>query len=283
MIKYQYQIIRYIHDRITGEFVNVGVLLFEPASKFLECRVITRYSRISQFFGEINGSFLLSTLKQFQTQVSEIAGSIDEFLSNNQDFKDIASFSNYILPKDDSALMVTEVKYGIDVKAEAAFEDLYHRLVEQYIQEADQEQHTDHYAWQKIYKTYFDNVGVTQKLKKHSVKTKKDSIDFDKAWKNGVWNCYQTLSFDLKKTDSIKGKVYKWSGILKELETAKEEISLYFLTTTPKGNDPELNDFIKSTLTDHGTKKIKVSIVTEAEAEKFATQVRKDMEKSKII
>ena len=60
-------------------------------------------------------------------------------------------------------------------------------------------------------------------------------------------------------------------------------MSLYFLTTAPKENDPELNDFIKSTLTDHGTKKIKVSIVTEAEAEKFATQVRKDMEKSKVI
>ena len=129
MIKYQYQIIRYIHDRITGEFVNVGLLLFEPASKFLDCRVVNKYSRISQFFGEINGSFLLSTLKQFQTQVSEISGSMDEFLSNNKDFKDISSISNFILPKDDSALIVTDVKYGIDVKVEAAFEDLYHRLV----------------------------------------------------------------------------------------------------------------------------------------------------------
>jgi len=283
MIKYQYQMIRYIHDRITGEFVNVGLVMFEPTSRFLECKVITKYSRISQFFGEINGSFLLTTLKQFQNQVSEISKTIDEFLSKNKDFKDISSIANYLLPKDDSALIVTDIKYGIDVKVEAAFDDLYHRLVEKYSHENDEEQHTDHYAWQKIYKTYFDKVGVTQKLKKHSVKTKKDSIDFDKAWKNGVWNCYQTLSFDLKKADSIKGKVYKWSGILKELETSQEKMSLYFLTTTPKVNYPELNDFIKSTLTDHGTNKIKISIVTESEAENFAAKVRKDMEVSKVI
>jgi hypothetical protein len=283
MIKYQYQIIRYIHDRITGEFVNVGLVMFEPDSKYLDCKVITKYSRISHFFGDINGSFLLSTLKQFQNQVCEISKSFDEFLNNKKDFKDVSSITNYLLPKDDSALIVTDVSFGIDLKMEAAFDDLYNRLIERYTHDNDHEKHTDHYAWQKVYKSYFDKLGVTPKLKKHSVKTKKDSIDFDKAWKNGVWNCYQTLSFDLVKADTIKSKVYKWSGILKELETSDEKMSLYFLTTTPKVDEPGLSDFIKSTLEDHGNDRIKISIVTEAEAEGFAAKVRKAMQESKIL
>jgi hypothetical protein len=256
--------------------------MFEPTSNFLECRVITKYSRISHFFGEINGSFLLATLKQFQSQVKEISKSFDEFRSN-KDFKDLSSITNYLLPKDDSALITTEVKLGIDINVAAAFDDLYHRIVEMYSQESEQDLHTDYYAWQKVYKNYFDKFGITQKLKKHSVKTEKDTIDFDKAWKNGVWNCYQTLSFDLKKVDSIKSKVYKWSGVLKELETSKEQMKLYFLTTTPKGDDAELGDFIKSTLTDIDTDKIEVSVITEAEAEKFAAKVKKSMEESNVI
>ena len=282
MIKYQYQVIRYIHDRMTGEFVNVGLLLFEPASSYLECRVVTKYSRISNFFGEINGHFLLSTLKQFESQIGEISRSMNDFLSTNG-AKDISSISNYVLPKDDSALIVTEVKYGIDLKMESAFDDLYHRLVEKYSHENEHDVHTDYYAWQKVYKNYFDKAGVTPNLEKHSVKTKKDSIDFDRAWKNGVWNCYQTLSFDLKKAENIKSKVYKWSGILKALEASAEKMSLYFLTTSPKVNDPNINEFIKATLTDHGMDNIKVTIVTESGAEKFAAKVRKDMKESNII
>jgi hypothetical protein len=282
MIKYQYQIIRYIHDRITGEFVNVGLLMFEPTSNFLECKVITKYSRISHFFGEINGSFLLATLKQFQNQVAEISKSFEEFCSN-RDFKDISSVTNHLLPKDDSALIATDVKFGIDLRVEAAFDDLYHRIIEMYTHEVEQDLHTDYYAWQKVYKNHFDKFGITQKLKKHSIKTEKDTIDFDKAWKNGVWNCYQALSFDLKKADSIKGKVYKWSGVLKELETSKEEMKLYFLTTTPKVDDHDLRNFIKSTLTDIHTNNIEVSVITEEDAEKFAAKVRRDMEASNII
>ena len=30
MKPYQYQVIRYTHDRVTGEFVNVGVVLYVP-------------------------------------------------------------------------------------------------------------------------------------------------------------------------------------------------------------------------------------------------------------
>jgi hypothetical protein len=282
MIKYQYQTIRYVHDRITGEFVNVGLLMFEPTSNFLECKVINKYARISHFFGEINGSFLLTTLKQFQNQVMEISKSLKDFRSD-YDFKDISTVTDHLLPKDDSALVATDVKFGLDINVEAAFEDMYHRIIEAYNHDGEYELHTDHYAWQKIYKRYFDRFGVTQKLKKHSVRTERDTIDFDKAWKNGVWNCYQTLSFDLKKIDSIKNKVYKWSGVLKELETSNEPMKLYFLTTAHKANDHELDEFIKSTLTDVHTNKIEVSVITETEAENFASKVRKDMLESNVL
>jgi len=35
-----------------------------------------------------------------------------------------------------------------------------------------------------------------------------------------------------KTEEAIKSKVYRWSGIIRELETTKEEVHVYFLTTS---------------------------------------------------
>jgi len=65
MKKYQFQIVRYIHDRISGEFVNVGIIVYMPESRFLKSRFINKFSRISQLFVDVNGHSLLGALKHY--------------------------------------------------------------------------------------------------------------------------------------------------------------------------------------------------------------------------
>ncbi|MBK8521464.1 MAG: DUF3037 domain-containing protein [Chitinophagaceae bacterium] len=71
--KYQFQIVRYIHDRITGEFVNVGIIVYMPESRFLKSRFINKFSRISQFFIDVNGHSLLGALKQFDKEINIVS------------------------------------------------------------------------------------------------------------------------------------------------------------------------------------------------------------------
>lgn len=275
MIKYQYQIIRYVHDQFSQEFGNIGIVLFSPDRKFLNCKVITKFSRLSGFFGEINGYFLINSLKHFELRISQIAKELPDGLN-------ITEITKSILPKDDSALILTDTFYGVDLAPEIALYDLFERIVDKYSKDNYSEKHTDSYVWKNIYKTYFDKLGITQNLKKHTVETGKDKINFDRAWKNGVWNCYQSLSFDLKNDDSIKSKVYKWSGIIRELESSHEQLKLYFLTTAPQAEHANLKSFIDETLSlDKET--IKVRIIEEKDAEKFAEKVRADMEKSNAL
>ncbi|WP_114939437.1 DUF3037 domain-containing protein [Mucilaginibacter endophyticus] len=282
MKTFEYQVVRYLHDRTTGEFVNVGIVLFEPESRFLDAKVLTKFSRISNFFEEFNGYFLLSTLKHFQKEIRSV--NVDLLFFNSSDFIKfpdkfgLLEITNKILIPDDSALFVSESKKALDLDAQKALDDLYDRLVDKYTTDSAKEIHSDAYAWNKIYKTHFDKLGITAQLKDHTVKTDNDQIKFDKAWKNGVWNCYQSLSFDLKKDDAIKNKVYKWSGIIKELESSKEKINLYFLTTSPKANE-HLKSFIKDTLSQSDAD-INVTIVTENEAEQFARKVKTALEKT---
>lgn len=276
MKKFQYQIIRYMHDRVTAEFVNVGVVVYQPDIKFLQGKFITKSSRISQFFLDIDGQYLLSTLKQFEKGLAAASKKLSE---SSIYYNDLTEITNVILPKDDSALICSELLFGIDITPQIAVEDLFNRLVDKYNHKDPKEHKDDKYVWQKVYKQYFDKYEITNKLKSHTVETNHDHIEFDKAWKNGVWNCYQTLSFDLKQNDSIKNKVYKWSGILSELENSNEELHLYFLTVSSANKDKKINKFIEDTILKHdnGTS-LKVTIVNEAEADKFVAGVKKEIE-----
>lgn len=281
MIKYQYQILRYIHDQFTGEFGNVGIVVYSPESNFLRCKVVGRYSRLSDFFGNINGQFLIAGIKHFEVNINKIGENVNDFALERKLDNELSHITSILLPKDDSALQLTDTSYGLDIDPEITLLDLFERVIEKYNNEGQATHHTDYHAWSKVYKNYFDKYGITRKLKKHTVETGKDTIAFDKAWKNGVWNCYQALSFDLKSEDAIKGKVYKWSGIIKALEASKEKIHLYFLTTSPSEHK-DLSNFIKDTLTLKDDV-LAVEIVNEDSAEAFAVKVSKDMEASQAF
>ena len=273
MKKFQYQIVKYLHDSVTSEFVNIGVIVYQPETRFLASKFINKFGRISHFFTDINGQHIISTLRQFEKEIKVSSERLNELFSSGSS---LVNITNAILTPDNSPLVCSELFYGIDINPQSALDDLYERMIERYQSEPDKIHHDDKYVWKKIYKAHFDKYGITSNLKPHTIKTSHDSIEFDKAWKNGVWNCYQTLSFDLKREDSIKSKVYKWSGILSELENSDEAIHLYFLTSTPKNK--AITNFILDTLGKRKGPAIEVTIVNEKQADKFAQTVKKQIE-----
>lgn len=275
MKKYQYQIVRYIHDRVTSEFVNVGVIVYQKETNFFDSKFVSKYSRISKFFNSSTGANLIATLKNFEIQIQRISKQLTEIFQ--QEFNDISDITNIILPKDDSALECTITMQGLDVNPESALDGLFDRLVNKYIPETEKEARSDNEVWKTHYKKFFDKYNITKKLVSHEIKTKNDKIEFDKSWKNGSWHCYQALSFDLKRTESIKNKVYKWSGIINELENTNELIHLYLLMEDSKKHK-EINNFILDTFKNRDNENLKVSIVNQKEAEKFAKHVLYEIE-----
>jgi hypothetical protein len=273
MKKYQYQIVRYVHDRVTSEFVNVGIVLYQPDTKYLASKFISKYSRISKFFSGVRGTHIIATLKAFKARVKEIGETSNELFFN---FDDISQITNAILPKDDSSLECSEIFWGIDLDMDRAVTDLFDRIIDKYIQEHDPEALHDSDVWKNVYKEYFDKYNLTKKLTPHLVKTENDTIEFDKAWRNGELHCYHPLSFDLTKEDAIKNKIYKWSGIINELEKSEEPIRLFLLTVGPR-RFKSLNKLITTTFNNRASEKIEVSVVNQNRAEEFAQEVQKEM------
>ncbi|MGH1517921.1 DUF3037 domain-containing protein [Chryseobacterium sp. JK1] len=276
MKKYQYQVVRYRHDLVTGEFVNVGIVLYSPEERILDSKFITRYSRITHFYDDVNGNYLVKVLKHFKNQIDLLKNNFNSLFS--PEYKSITEITEPILLKDDLSIFCSDIYNVIDLSFESALNDLYERFVDKYVNESDKDVRDDKFVWKNIYKKYFDEYNITDKLTSHTVLTKNDKIEFDKTWKNGIWNCFESVSFDLKKPESIKNKIYRWNGILNELETAQEKINLYFLTALPNEKEKTLTDFIKDTFSREKYQSINVSLITESEAKELASTFKEKIE-----
>lgn len=273
MKKFQYQLIKYVHDHFTNEFVNVGVVVYAPDHQYLNCKVVNRHVRIKAMFPHANGRFIEKVLKGIEATVKQRAKELGGLFRITEQLETI---TNSIFPKDNSSIQFTPVKFALDIDLDAAIQDLYKQLVDKYMPAANRNKSlTDNDVWRDKYKEYFEQLHITNRLVKHTLQTSNDAFEFDKSWKNEVWHCYQPVSFALQDKESIKDKVYRWAGRLKELRTSNEELHLTFLTSTSKEHK-DLEPFIKEYLL-FDEKGLKTEIVKEKDAEKFATSVKKLM------
>lgn len=270
MKKYQYQLIKYVHDQFTGEFVNVGIVIFSPENQFLDCKLVDRQSRLIGLFPKANWRFLNKIFRNIENAIKSETKLVGSLFSK---ITDLDKLTSQIIANDNSAIEFTKAKSAFDVDLNAAFNDLYFDLVEKYIQTQPKKKSlTDNDVWQTKYKKYFEEYHIANRLVKHKLVTTNDEFTFEKSWKNHIWHCYQPVSFLLQDKDSIKDKVYKWAGKLKEMKSADEKIHLTFLTSLSK-NNKDLELFIEEYLSIQETN-LQVDIVKEAEAENFVKEVQ---------
>lgn len=255
MKTYELQVLRYHHDVITGEFVNVGIVLFNKETKFLKCDVTHKYARLSKFFhAERTAGFVSQTIRSFETSIHKIGNELSSKLDFNN-FKNIEEITSRILPKDDSSLQCSELIKGLSLNFEKTFNDLFERYVTQYENIPHRESRTDEEAWNQVYKKYFDEYGITKKLSKHQVKTQNDKFEFDLAYKNGALHLYNPVSFDLIDHDAIREKVYRWKGKISEIETTSEDVKIHMLLLYPENQNQKDKEFINKVLLSSTDKK----------------------------
>lgn len=276
MKKYTYQILRYLPDRVSGEFVNIGLVLFNKEEKYVRINVLSRIGRVRHLFPNVNTKSLIKKLKTFSSSINRLNAEWQNE-SKLTDHKSIKSITLSVLPEDDSALIFSDVFTGIDLSFDNAFDDLYNRLVIQY-DLRDEKYLTDRDVWSKYYKAYFDKYNYKKLLEKRTIKTKGDNLKFDHAVKNGKWNYLEPVTFDLSKPSNIKEKVYKWMGKLEELDSSEEIFNLYLLSKLPE--DDKLKNFIKDRILRTDADNFQVKIIEPQEADQFAQSLKLELDQS---
>jgi len=277
MIPYEFSILRYSYDPLTEEFINVGIVLYSPNAQFLQARLSTSYGRASKVFGRIDGAQYRSVLRYLQRELDKLA--VD--LNRGRLFggaEVLRTTLSQILPIDDSSLRFDGGGAGISDDLAKTCEKLYRRYV--LSSEAEiTECRTRDDVW-RTFRKPLERLAIASKLVPKRITAKDYGYEFEHAWKNGVWNLYEPVSFDLLEESAIREKANKWLGRSLCLNESPEPFKLTILVGAPQSG--RMRDAFQHAENILHKMPVKKEIVREHEAEAFARELEAQLKQSEV-
>jgi hypothetical protein len=123
-VAYSFSTLRYVHDPVTQEFVNVGVAIFSPEAGYFRAICTPSYSRVTRMFGKIDGQGFRHFSRHIQNRICAV-GQVYSSASAPEGKLTIERMLAKVLPADDSALQFfkrrrgPERRFGPDVERTA--------------------------------------------------------------------------------------------------------------------------------------------------------------------
>ncbi|MDX8443223.1 DUF3037 domain-containing protein [Mesorhizobium australafricanum] len=229
---YSFVVLRYVHDIVTGEFVNVGVILLVPGERILKWRTRKTIGRIKSVFPDLDREAFVTAMRNVERGMRSSAKQLPKE-GLFRDGKGLASYAKSVVPNDDSSLQWSSVSSGLTSDPSKTFERLYERFVGRY-DVVTKAKKTDEDVWRPV-RTLITERKLDVSLEKKVISGKTDSIEFKHAWKNGRWHAYEPVSLDLADADGIKDKARRWRGHLAAVaDDAKEPLKLHFIIGAPE-------------------------------------------------
>ncbi len=268
---YTFVTLRYVHDVVTGEFANVGVVLYAPEKRYLEARFTTSYERLNALFVKIDHANYRNLIRYLSNRFIELATEVRDGL-NLAPSQGIEELVQLVLPKDDSSLQWSAPGGGFSANLSDTIGQLYARMIERYSRTGEVASRND----EEIAKPFKARLKkAAEKLKEKRIEAKDYQYEFHYAWKNSIWHLYEPVSFDLIDPGSIVEKANRWLGRGFALHDSNERFKIHFLLGEPKRPGTE-KAFASAK---HLLAKIpgQKELVSENEVETFADSVAADI------
>src|SRR5258706_10401554 len=129
---YTFSVLRYMHDPVTAEFVNIGVALYAPEAQYLNALCTPHYQRLSRMFEPIDGDHFRQITKYVQTQIEALGQRLASELPFKNPPKNIEDVLGQVLPADDSAIQFSTAGGGFTSDLTKTLHGIYVRNVERY-------------------------------------------------------------------------------------------------------------------------------------------------------
>lgn len=227
---YSYVTLRYVHDVVTGEFVNVGVVFYAPSEHYLEARFTSSYERLNALFLKIDHANYRNLVRYLSNRFVELAAELRDGL-NLTPLQKIEELVRRVLPQDDSSLQWSSMSGGFSENLGETVGQLYARLVERYTRSGEVASRDD----EDIAKPFKARLRkAVEKLHEKRIVAKDYEYDFQYAWQNSIWHLYEPVSFDLIDPGSIVEKANRWLGRGVALNDSRERFKIHFLLGEPK-------------------------------------------------
>ena len=274
-IPYSFSVLKYIHDIVTGEFINVGVVLYAPKARFISAICTSRYGRLSKMFSNVNGDHFRQVSRYIQARLEEEGGRLVSELPFDKMPVSVMEFTARALPIDDSSLQFSPAGYGLTENPQETLEQIYTRYVEKYYEKAERLSRSDEDVW-KIYKKPLEERRILANLTPHQIIGNNYDYEFKYCWKNEKWHIHEPVSFDLIEPVYITDKANGWLGRIISLHDGGEPFKLNILLGSPK-DDQLKSVFVKAQNIMHRMP-CEHEFIREDEAEDFAESLKKEIE-----
>ena len=229
---YSYSVLRYIHDVVSGESLNVGVVMHAPAASFLKVRTRKTVGRLIQAFPDLDRADFADAMLAVDRGFSAVAKQANK-LPLFDARTDARAHALKVLPDDDSALQWSPTGTGLTADPARTFERLYERYVARYDSTAAMRR-SDADVWRLVRDKLVER-GLNIPFKPKVVVGAQDRIVFERAWKNGRWHACEPVSLDMTDAEAIMNKARRWRGHLAAVaDGASERIDLHFLLGRPQ-------------------------------------------------
>ncbi len=272
-VPYSFSVLRYIHDPVTQEFLNIGVAVFSPEAEYLNAICTPKYGRISETFCKIDGV----GFRQLSQHIQDSIRSAVKVYSSSLPFgpnQSIEQILSKVLPRDDSSIQFSKAGVGLSSNLDQTLQDLFKRYVEKYLNAGELSGRSDDEVW-RVFRDPLDRVRVTPHLKPKRIVAPNFDYDFQRSWKNEIWHVYEPVSFDMVEASSMLDKANRWVGRATSLRESAESFDIHLLIGEPQ--DGRLKSaFIKAEniLNMMPGKK---EFIKESEAEAFAEELASEM------
>ena len=231
---YSYVVLRYIHDVLTGEFVNVGLVMVVPGRPLILTKARKTFGRIKNVFPDLDSDAYKRAIEAIERGMKSVQrGLKSEGLFNGD--KTAGDYARIALPLDDSSLQWSPVGAGLTADPQMTFDRLYQRFVSRYDRPSERRR-SDEDVWRPV-EAKLKEQGVNVELEPMRFQGNTDAVEFRHAWKNGRWHVYEPLSFDLSDADNIKDKARRWLGHLSAVKIgATEDLQVHFIVGRPQNS-----------------------------------------------
>ncbi|HTS60972.1 MAG TPA: DUF3037 domain-containing protein [Candidatus Acidoferrales bacterium] len=273
-VAYSFSVLRYVHDPVTQEFINIGVAVFSPEEQFLRAICTTSYGRITHMFQRIDGQRFRQLSRYIQDQICaaesdykgalpfEAAPALEQLLAK-------------VLPPDDSAIQFSKAGVGLSGDLDRTLRELYHRHVEQYAASGESPRRTDEDVW-RVFREPLDRALVTPRLKPKRIVAPNFDYEFERAWKNRRWHVYEPLSFDLVEASSMLMKANRWLGQATSLMESSDPFKIHFMLGEPQ--DERLKGAFTKAENILNMIPAPKEFIRESEAEAFAEELAREVQ-----
>lgn len=231
---YSYTVLRYVHDVVTGEFVNVGVVVHTAVG--LNSKFRSTYGRVSSVFPGVDERAFKEALRAVRTAIEKLEKR-ERSAGLFQSPSDAITFARKALVTDDSSFQWSPPGSGITRDAAATLDQLYDRFVTRYDRQGVRRR-DDADVWKPI-RDKLEELKVADKFVERTFRGTVDEITLEHAWKNGKWHVIEAVSLDLADAVEVKKKAHRIRGHFDSVaDGLSEELALNLVVGRP--SNPEL-------------------------------------------